>query len=322
MGHFARMTAAAMAAVLASVAPAQDYPHKVIKLVNPYPPGGASDALARLVAQELGTRLGQSIVVEAIAGAGGSIGTAQVARAEPDGYTLLFASTGNIAINPWLYKSLGYDVVADFAPVALIGATDLVLVAAPGTPFGTANDVVEAARRKPGGVTCAHAGSGTINHLTLVLWKVAAKVDCLEVPYKGAGPALTDVMGGQVHVFFATVPSILTLASGKKLKPLATTGVERSSALSSQPTLREAGLAGFQSTLWFGLSAPAKTPPAVLAKLRDAVKAMLADDGVRTRLVAMSVEPRHLDADAFARYIAEELQRWRTAVETSGATAQ
>jgi tripartite-type tricarboxylate transporter receptor subunit TctC len=319
---FAVLSLACAIVLAVSASHAEDYPTRPLRIVNPYSAGGAADAVARLVAQELSERLGQSAVVENIAGAGGNIGTSQVARAPADGHTLLFTNTGNVSINPWLFKTPGYDAMADFAHLGMIGVTDLVLVAANVTPFRSVQQVVEAARQNPGGMSCAHAGIGSINHLALVLFRKAADISCTEVAYRGANPAVTDVIGGHVQIFFATIPSVAGAIQAGQMRGLGVTSIAQSRQIPAVPTLSESGLPGFEANLWFGLAARATTPKPILLRLERALAEILASPQFRGRLEAIGVEPRHMDAKTFAGFLAGDGAKWRQAVQESGTEPQ
>ncbi|MBX9910543.1 MAG: tripartite tricarboxylate transporter substrate binding protein [Beijerinckiaceae bacterium] len=301
---------------------AQDYPSRPVRIVNPYPPGGAADAVARLLAQALADRLGGAFIVENLAGAGGSIGTAQVARGDADGHTILFANTGNLSINPWLYRNLGYDPAKAFAPLAMVGTTDLVAIVPPSSPFRTISDLIGKAKAEPGSIRCAQAGSGTINHLTLAMFKAATGVDCLEVPFRGAAPAVNDIVGGHVDLFFATIASVVGQIEGGAARPLAVTSLSRSARLPSVPTLDESGVKGFEASLWLGVALRSGTSVPVAAKLEDAIRVTLADAAFRQKLTGIVVEPRFMSSADFGRFLTVDRERWRKAVEQAAIAPQ
>ena len=299
---------------------ASDYPTRTVTIISPYPPGGSADLSARLLAQELGVRLHQSFIVENVAGAGGMIGTRQAGRAQPDGYTLLSTNSGNITINPWLYRKADFDTLKLFAPIAMIGVSDLVLVAANSTSYKTFADVLMAIRNDQARVTCAHAGIGTINHLTMSKFTSSARGKCLEVPYRGAGPALNDIIAGHSQLYFATVPSVVNAISGGLLRAIASTGTARSTLLPDVPTVAESGLKDFESSYWLGITAPAATPATVIEKLAGAVGEMLADAKIKAKLRSMGIEPRFLATSDFAKFLVQDLERWRVIVSEVGVT--
>jgi tripartite-type tricarboxylate transporter receptor subunit TctC len=273
-----RHCAVALVALLALAAPlaAQNYPERVVRIVNPFPPGGSVDTMARILAQKLSDNLGQQFIVENRAGAGGNTGAEGVAKAEPDGHTLLFTAPGPLVINQTLYsKGLPFDPAKDFAPVALFATAPIVLMVHPSLPANNVQELIALAKKEPGKVNFASAGNGSTNHLSGELFKRMANIDIVHVPYRGAGPAMNDLVGGHVQMFFDLLPSSLQQISGGKVRGLANAGAKRPTALPDLPTIAEQGLPGFDSSSWFGLVAPAKTPPAVLAKLSDEVAKIL-----------------------------------------------
>lgn len=301
---------------------AQDYPLRPVRIVNPYPPGGAADAVARLLAQALAERLGGAFIVENLAGAGGSIGTGQVARADADGHTILFANPANLSINPWLYRSMGYDPASAFTPVAMVGTTDLVAIVPARSPFKTIDELIVKAKGDRGGVRCGHAGGGTINHLTLAMFKAAAGIDCLEVPYRGAAQAVNDIVGGHIDVFFATIASAVGQIEGGATRAIAVTSLTRSTRLQDVPTLHESGVRGFEASLWLGVALRSGTPASIAEKLEDAIRASLADTSFRQRLTNIVVEPRFMGSADFGRFITEDRERWRQAVKQAAIAPQ
>ncbi|MGH8865251.1 MAG: Bug family tripartite tricarboxylate transporter substrate binding protein, partial [Burkholderiales bacterium] len=248
--------------VWSAVALSQTYPPKPVTLVVPYPPGGGADVMARIIAANLTAQLSGTVIVENKPGANGNIGTASVAKASPDGYTLLLATTGH-ALNKFLYKSPGYDPTGDFSPVALIGSTDLVLVVRSDSPLRSAKEIVDFAKANPSKLNFASAGSGSVPHLTIAMFESAANVKVTHVPYKGAAPAIADLVGGQVDAYFASLPSAIGMITTNKVIALATTGAKRSTLLDNVPTMQESGFPNVSSDIWFGIAAPAKTPAVI-----------------------------------------------------------
>src|SRR3979490_1979519 len=246
-------------AVLALTAPgaAQSYPDRVVRIVNPYPPGGSVAVMARLLAQKLSDSLGQQFIVENRSGGGGNTGSDSVAKAEPDGYTLLFTAPGPLTVNQTLYSKLTFDPATDFAPIALFATAPIVLIVNPGVPANNVQELIALARKEPGKINCASAGNGTTNHLSGELFKSMAKVDIVHVPYRGAGPAMNDLIGGHVQMFFDLMPVVLPQVTTGKVRALGTAGATRTSALPDVPTIAEQGVPGFDAASWSGPVAPA-----------------------------------------------------------------
>ncbi|MBP0620545.1 tripartite tricarboxylate transporter substrate binding protein [Cupriavidus consociatus] len=308
------LSAAAMPPVLA-----QSFPVKPIRLVVPYPPGGPTDIVARVVGQKLSDKLGQPLVVENRPGAGGNIGAEAVARAAPDGYTLLVATTAH-AINMTLFRKPGYDTRKDFAPVSLLTRGPLVLVTAPATPAGNVAELIALARSRPGQVTFASSGNGQSTHLAAELFNSMAGVRMTHVPYKGSAPALTDVMGGQATVMFDTMLSAMPFVRDGKLKALAVTGAARSPAAPDTPTVAQSGLPGYEASAWNAMLAPAGTPPAVLDTLGTALRAVLDNADVRARFATQGFAAEWTSPPATARFLEHEIDKWAGVVKASGAT--
>jgi tripartite-type tricarboxylate transporter receptor subunit TctC len=305
------------AALIAPLADAQSWPTKPVTLVVPYPPGGSADILARLVGQKLGEQLGQPIVVENKAGAGTAIGTKAVAAAAHDGYTLLMGTVSSQAINPAMTK-LSYDPLKDFIAVSPVAAIPFVLVANPEMTAGNVSDVIAMARSSPGKIAYASAGLGTSNHLAGALLASAAKVDLLHVPYKGSAPALNDVLGGRVPLMFDLLPTSLPMLRAGKLKPLAVTSRARSPLLPDVPTVIESGVPDYEVTAWFGVFAPAGTPPPVVARLNAAMTSVLQNPDMQKRLRELGAEPETASPEAYGRYVRNEAQKWAGVVHTAG----
>lgn len=323
MRHLVRFVkttlAASVLAATAAGAAAADYPSKPIRLVVPFAPGGTTDFLARTIGQKLGTNLGVSVVVENRPGAGGNIGSDNVAKSEPDGYSLLLGTVGTHSINPSLYRKMPYDHVKDFAPITRVAVVPNLLVAHPGVPAKSVKELIALAKSKPGNLSFASSGNGSSVHLSGELFKSMAGVDLLHVPYKGSGPAITDLVGGQVNLMFDNMPSVMPHVKAGRLQPIAVTTAKRSPALPNVPTIAEAGVPGYESTAWFGLWAPAGTPPAVLSKLHAEVAKVLKSPDVVERLSSQGAEPVIDTPEQFAAYIKAETAKWAKVVKESGA---
>ncbi|MDH6164959.1 tripartite-type tricarboxylate transporter receptor subunit TctC [Variovorax boronicumulans] len=298
---------------------AQDgYPNRAVRLVVGYPAGGTTDMVGRLTAKELSARLGQPFVVENRPGASSNIATASVARAAPDGYTLLLATASN-ATNVTAYRNLSFDIQKDFVPVAAISIVPNVLVVSTSSQFKTFDDYLNYARKNPGNLTFASASSGSSTHLAGELFKTMAKVDMLHVPYAGSAPAITDVMGGQVDSIFDNLPSALPHIAGGKLRALAVTSPTRAPALPGIPTVAELGFPGFEAYSWQGLMAPKGTPDAVVQRLSLTVFEMSADPSVIAQIVRLGGVSNKLNADDFRRFVKAEIDKWAPILKQSGA---
>src|SRR5512139_222590 len=287
-----RNTLAALAATIAVLAPAafaQDFPTKPIRLVVTYPPGGGADLMARLVAPKMAEALGQQVIVENKPGASGQIGAGEVARAAPDGYTLMLDAS-SFAVNPSLYAKLPYDPNRSFTPLAVLALYPNMLVVTPSFPPKDVKELVALAKEKPGTVAFASSGNGSAQHLAGELFKQKAGVDMTHIPYKGGGPAMNDVMGGQVPVFFANVASGLAHVKGGKLRALALTGAKRVASLPDTPTMAEAGVPGYEVYEWNAIFAPAGTPERVVGKLAAAIKAAMESPEIRARVATLGGE--------------------------------
>jgi len=317
----------ALLAILAGIAlivgtgpaPAADYPTKPIRLVVPFPPGGTTDILARAVAQKLAETWNQQVIVDNRPGAGGNIGADLVAKAAPDGYTLVMGTVGTHAINPNLYGKMPYDHVKDFAPIILVAGVPNVLVVNPSLPVHSVHELIDYAKANPGKLNFASSGNGTSIHLSGELFKTMAGVQMTHVPYKGSAPALADLMGGQVQLMFDNLPSSLGLIKGGKLRAVAVTSTTRAAALPDVPTIAESGLPGFEASSWFGLLAPAGTPHDVVAKLNGVVAAWLATPEAKDKLLAQGAIAAGGSPEAFAKHIESETSKWAKVVKASGA---
>jgi tripartite-type tricarboxylate transporter receptor subunit TctC len=315
-----RNTLAALAlAATASAAVAQDYPTKPIKLIVPFPPGGGTDIMSRVVAQKLGDMNKWTVVVDNRPGAGGNIGVEAAARSAPDGYTIVMGQTSNLAINPTLFKSLPYDPLKDLVPVALVGEGPIALAVRAESPYRTLADLIAAAKAKPGAVTMASPGNGTVAHLTGVRLMQATGVKFEHIPYKGASAAIPDLLGGNVDFYLASVPSVASHVHSGKLRVLAVTSDKRSPIFPDVPTVGESGYKGFSAVTWFGILAPAGTPKAVVDKLNAAINKALADPGVRKSIQQEGGEVLGGTEEHFAQLMKSELAAWSPIVRQSGA---
>jgi tripartite-type tricarboxylate transporter receptor subunit TctC len=292
-----------------------------VRIVNPYPPGGSVDVMARLLAQKLGENLGQQFIVENRSGGGGNTGSDSVAKAEPDGYTLLFTAPGPLTVNQTLYSKLTFDPATDFAPIALFATAPIVLIVNPGVPANNVQELIALARKEPGKINFASAGNGTTNHLSGELFKSMAKVDIVHVPYRGAGPAMNDLIGGHVQMFFDLMPVVLPQVTTGKVRALGAAGASRASSLPDVPTIAEQGVPGFDASSWYGLVAPAKTPEPVLAKLREEVAKALKTPDMVARIRELGSEPGAAFGKDFGAFMAAETKKWAEVIRASGAKA-
>lgn len=295
------------------------YPEKPVTLVVAFTPGGPSDVLARIVGKKLSEILGQSFVIDNRPGAGGNIAAELVARAAPDGYTLLMGNNSILATNASLYSKIGYDAQKDFAPISLIGSQANILVVHPSVAAKSVSELIALAKAKPGAMNFASSGHGAAAHLAGELFKAEAKVDIVHIPYKGAAPALQDVVAGQVEIMFATAASVLGHIKGNTVRPLAVTTPQRTPILPDLPTVAEAGIPGFDATTWHGLVTPARTPKEVVDTLHKATISALNDPAVRKSLVDLGVDVVGNTPDEFAAYIKTEIPKWTAVVKASGA---
>jgi len=316
-----RLVAALMFA-LCGAAAAQDYPSRPITLVVPYAAGGGNDVMARIVAEKMSKSLGQQIVIENKGGAGGSIATRQVAKSAPDGYTLGLGGTGTLAINPTLYPNVGYDPRKDFAPVGLIATSALVVLVHPGVAAKSIAELIALAKRDPGKMNYASAGSGSGIHLGTELLAHMAGVKLTHIPYKGSSPALTDLIGGHVSIYLSSLPPAVALVKEGRVRALAVTGPKRSPIFPDLPTVAEAALPGYEAVLHYGVVAPAGTPQPVIGKLNAALNAALAENDVRARIIADGAEPLPTTPAEYAADIDREETKWSKIVKMSGAKVE
>jgi tripartite-type tricarboxylate transporter receptor subunit TctC len=320
-------TISALALALASLAAplgatAQDYPTRPITLVVPYAAGGGNDAMARSAADRMSKTLGQQIVIENRGGAGGSIATRQVAKAAPDGYTLVIGGTGTLAINPTLYGNVGYDPRTDFTPVGLIGTSALVILVHPSLPARSARELIALAKSEPGKLNFASAGSGSGIHLSTEYFASEAGIKITHIPYKGSGPALTDLVGGHVSIYFSSMPPAIGLVKEGKVRALAVTGAQRSPLLPEIPIVAESALPGFEAVLHYGIVGPAGMPRAIVDKLNAALRAAVTSEEFRIRLAAEGTEPLASTPEEYAADIDREETKWSAIVRKSGAKVE
>ncbi len=312
--------ATAAAFPLLPSAQAQGFPDRPIMLVIPFPPGGPTDAMARTLAAEMKDRLGQPMVVENRPGAGGNIGAEYVARAAPDGQTLLFGTSGPLAINASLYRKIGYDPARSFAPVIQVGHLPNILVVNPAVPARNVKELIAYAKASPGKLSYASSGNGASSHLAGVLFNASAGVDLQHIPYKGTGPALTDLLGGQVTMSFTDVLTALPYVKSGKLRALGITTAERSQALPDLPTVAEQGVAGYDVSVFFGIVAPAGTPPERIAKLNKAFVDVLATDKVKQLFASQGLESAPSSKpEQLGKFIDTQISKWSGVVKQSGA---
>lgn len=316
-----RATLVSLAAlVLSTAAQAQtSFPTKPVKIIIGFPAGGPLDAHARLLADKLGSALGQPVIIDYKAGAGGSVGAEFVAKSDADGHTLLMANTGTMVINPAVYRKLPYDTLKDFVPIARTAQQPLALVVHPGVPVKNVAELVSLAKSRPGQLNYGSAGNGGISHLVPEMFKQATGTFIVHIPYRGSAPAFTDLMAGQVQVMAESVPQAAQYVKAGKLRALAVTSRERNPALPDTPTMIEAGIKGFEVVGFYGVLAPAGTPKAVVDKLSAAFKATIDAPDVRSKMVAQGADPAFLASDAFAGFLGTEMPRWADAVKRSGA---
>ncbi len=321
--HFS-LAGTALAAALA-IAPlgaaAQAYPTKAVTIIVPFAAGGTTDILARVVGQALTQELGQSVIVDNRAGAGGNIGGALAAKSAADGHTLFMGTVGTHAINAALYKKMPFDPVKDFVPLTRVAMVPNLLVAHPSKPYKNVKELVAYAKANPRRVNFGSSGAGSSIHLSGELFNAMAKVEMVHVPYKGSAPAVSDLIGGQIDIMFDNMPSAIQHVRAGRLKALAVTTAKRSPELPDVPTIAEAGVPGYEATSWFGMFAPAGTPAPVVAKLNAALLKVLADPEVKKKLAEQGAEPHGEKPEQFAAFIRAEADKWSQVVKQSGASA-
>jgi tripartite-type tricarboxylate transporter receptor subunit TctC len=292
-----------------------------LKMVVPFPPGGSNDIMGRMAAQQLGERLGQQVLVENKGGAGGLLGTDIVAKSPPDGYTLLLISVA-YAFNPALYKSLPFDPETSFAPISMLGTGPVALTVYPGLPVNSVKELIALAKAKPGKLNYASAGVGSLQHLASALFMSQAGIDVVHIPYKGGGPAMTDVIGGQADIVMPSLIQVLPHIKNGRLKVLGTSGTRRSPTLPEVPTIAEAGVPGYEAHNWWGVLAPAGTPPPIVERLYKELSAVIASQETRKRLETEGAEPVRMTPPEFGRFIAAELVKWAKVARAAGIKAE
>ena len=319
MPLLAAILLAAAAPIAAAASAPATYPDRPLRLIVPFPPGGGADTLARMIMARVAPALGQPIVVENRPGAGGNLGAESVARAEPDGYTLLYGTNGTHAINPHLYRDLRFDPLKDLAPVSRLTEIAAVLVVHPKLPVQSVPELIQYARAHPGKVNFASAGNGTTSHLAGEMFRSAAGIDIVHIPYRGGAAAIADLVSGQVQMMIEVMPNALPLARDQRVRALAVTTAQRSASAPELPTVAETGMRGFEASAWDGIFVPAATAPAIVARLNAAIRTALEEPELVAALRARGATPIPGTPEAFARHIAASSEQWGRAVRSSGA---
>jgi tripartite-type tricarboxylate transporter receptor subunit TctC len=309
------------ALALAATAQAQSWPSKPVRLIVPFPPGGGNDTVARAVGTELAKPLGQQIVIDNRAGAGGTIGADLAAHAPPDGYTLFLAGVASHGINPVLNPKLPYDAVRDFAPVSLLASAPLIVVIHPSLPVKNIKDLIALAKAKPGALNFASNGSGGSSHMAGEMFNAMAGVKIVHVPYRGLAPALTDLLSGQVQIMFSSAVAMLPQVKAGKLRGLATTGAKRPPAIPDLPTVAEAGVPGYETGSWYGIVAPAGTSPEIINRLSTELQKIVRQPAMQERFNAEAANPIGSTPQEFAAHIQREKERWTKVVKATGPIA-
>ncbi|SOZ08643.1 Bug family tripartite tricarboxylate transporter substrate binding protein [Cupriavidus taiwanensis] len=320
MKTIAHALAATCLTLATSVALAGPYPDKPIRMVVPFPPGGTTDLLGRVLATRLSETLGQQVVVDNRPGAGGTIGSDLVAKSPADGYTLMFGTVGTQSINATLYKKLPFDPQKDFSPVALFAGVPNILVVNPNVPARNVRELVSYAKANPGKLNMGSAGNGTTNHLSGELFKSMAGVQVVHVPYKGSGPAMADLLANQVQLMFDNLPGSLPHVKAGRLRALAVTSATRSPALPDVPTMAEAGIAGYEADVWFGVVGPRGLPPEVSSRLSQEITRIAQDKAMRDKLVQAGDAPLTSTPEQFSVLIRRDTDKWAKLVQASGAS--
>ena len=313
--------AGAFCAAGAGLAAAQPYPSKPIRFVLGYAPGGASDVVARIVGTRLSDALGQPVVIDNRPAAAGSAAAGMVARTPADGYTMMLAATSTLAVNPSMYKKLPYDSLRDFTYVANFVAMPNLLVVNPNVPAKSVPELIALAKVEDGRLTYGSAGVGSSNHFTAELFNYMARVRMTHIPYKGGGPAMVDVAGGQVALIFATIVSAIPLVKAGRLRPLGVTSATRSPSMPDVPTIAEAGLPGYESTIWYGVVLPAGAPAPIVARLSTEIEKLLNTQNVKDRFHALGADIRFMTPGRFAQYVRAEIEKWSVVVRETGMRA-
>ncbi len=325
--HLQAISAAAIGALVLfcsgmfSPVMAQSYPSKPIRLIVGFPPGGPNDLIGRILGAKLAELLKATVVIDNRPGSNSEIAAAIVAKANPDGYTLLLGSTGALAVSPSLQDKLAYDPRKDFAPIALVASNPMLLVVRQGLAANSVPELIALAKANPGRLNYASAGAGSPTHLAAELFKSMAHINAVHVPYKGGGPALIDLIAGQVDFYFGGLATALPQVKSGKLRALGITSLGRSAVAPAVPSINEAGLSNYEATIWYGILAPAKTSPQVVAQLETAsIEAVRAPD-VRSRLVEQGADPLEMKSEQFTKFIQSEIVKWAAVVKATGATA-
>jgi tripartite-type tricarboxylate transporter receptor subunit TctC len=317
--HIPGVALAAALVLAAGQSLAQSYPNRPVRVIVPLSPGGFADVPTRIMTPRLSTALGQQVIVENKPGAGGTIGTDFVAKSKPDGYTLLASGTPHV-IAPWLYKSVPYDTLKDFAPIMQFASGPYVLVVNPQLPVNSVQELIAAAKAQPGKIDYASSGNGSAQHLVAELFNSAAGVQLNHVPYKGSGPAMQDLLSGQVKVSFAGVPNVISHVKAGKLRALGVTTLTRAPDMPEVPTIAEAGVPGYEATLWLGLLAPAGTPPEIVQRIYAETVKALKDPELQPAFRAAGVEAAVLGPKEFGEFMRAEYEKWGKVVRDTGAT--
>jgi tripartite-type tricarboxylate transporter receptor subunit TctC len=313
-------TTIAITALRGLPALAQQFPGHALRLVVPFPPGGPTDIVARPLAVRLSEALGQSVIIDNRGGAGGNVGADSVAKSAPDGYTLLMGTVGTQAINVSLYKRLAFDPAKDFVPVAEVASAPVLLVANPRLPANSVKELIALARQQPGAINYGTAGSGSPGHLSGELFKAMAGINLTHVPYRGSAPAVTDLLGGQIQLMFDPIQSPLPHVKSGALKALGVSSAKRSPLLPDVPTIAEAGVPEYETTAWWGVFAPAQTPPAVVERLHAEITRIVRSDFYVQQLAPLGAEPVSGTSQAFDQFVKQETSKWAKVVRDSGAT--
>lgn len=318
---FMTLTAGLFALTLAAL-PAAAFPDRAVRIVVPFPAGGSNDVIARIIGQRLSEIWKQPVVIENRGGAGGNIGGEAVARADADGYTLLLAAPGALAINPSLFQRMNYDPLKDFAPIALTASVPIVLAVHPQVRANTVAELIALAKAEPGKLHFGSSGAGSTNHLAGELFKSLAGINIQHVPYRGAAPAMNDLVAGHIPFMFDNMPAVRPQVAGGKIRAIAVAGATRSALYPELPTMAEAGVPGFEASSWFGLVAPAATPPAALKVLVETTAAVLKEPAIVARFAELGAEPGTVFGEDFGRYLKAETDKWSAIVKAAGVPPQ
>ncbi|WP_439574745.1 Bug family tripartite tricarboxylate transporter substrate binding protein [Phreatobacter sp.] len=313
---------ALLAVGLVAAPAAAAFPERAVRIIVPFPPGGSNDVITRLLAQRLSEIWKQPVVVENRAGAGGNVGAEGVARSPADGYTLLLAAPGPLAINPSLFQRMNFDPLKDFAPVALAASVPIVLAVNPQVRATSVAELIALAKAEPGKLHFGSSGAGSTNHLAGELFKTLAGINIVHVPYRGAAPAMNDLVAGHIPFMFDNMPAVRPQVAGGRIRALAVAGASRSSLYPDLPTMAEAGVAGFEASAWFGLVAPAGTPADVMKVLVETTAAVLKEPGIGARFAELGAEPGTVSGEAFGQFLKAESEKWSGIVRAAGLTPQ